>query len=615
MQGTLSAIRSLVLRVLVVITLLLTIGSSLPAATASGPITPLDPAEQAMTPAEATAQQLALTAPAVLQRIGSARAEVFEVFPFVGPYDPAYAACADGSCYQVDVYDFTHHATITAIVHNGSGKVLDVWQLDGTFPLINQRLFNRAIELIRSDADVAAALGFVPDASQIRLMDQNHMDTQCDGSHLCAGATFYTDSGAIWVLVDLTEDKIAKIWWSDRPQDMKSALYNPKPEVAPEDCNTTIHVNRNGWNLDYRTTPTDSLEITNLTFDVNGQPQTVATRMKLIEWHAHYPGNWGYRDYTGCGGSGGGFPIYPYANTEVRNLPDGFAVVQDFRMNNWGASCNYRYEQHFQFFNDGRFRVATAAYGQGCGDNQAEEATYRPVVRIDIAANGDTNDTLAVWNGSGWTDQTNEFWMLQSAPYTVDGYRYRVKDASGIGYYIEPGQGQFGDAGTGDNAYLYVTQHKASEGDADMPAIGACCNASHVQGPDQYLNNESISNQNIVIWYVPQSETITTWRANQPPYPKQYCWTDNVNNTWPCFSGPMFVPTSLDQCSAFDFDCNFNVDANDITAVASHWGCVLGEVCYEVRFDLNLDEVIDVRDVLIDAARWGCTIGQACYVQ
>jgi hypothetical protein len=127
--------------------------------------------------------------------------------------------------------------------------------------------------------------------------------------------------------------------------------------------------------------------------------------MKLIEWHAHYPGNWGYRDYTGCGGSGGGFPIYPYGNTQVRDLPNGFAVVQDFRMSNWGASCNYRYEQHFQFYNDGRFRVVTVAYGQGCGDNQASEATYRPVVRIDIAVNGDASDTLSVWNGSGWTDQ------------------------------------------------------------------------------------------------------------------------------------------------------------------------------------------------------------------
>jgi len=592
-------------------------------ATASGPITPLNPAEQAMTAPEQAAQDTALASSQVQNLVGGHRAEVFEVYPFVGPYAPSLSACADGRCYQVDIYNLGQNATVTAIVHEGQGKVLEAWQLANTFPLINQRFYRRAIELIRTSADVKAALGFVPDPAQIRLMDQNHMDTQCDGSHLCAGATFFTDSGAVWVLVDLTEDKIAKIWWSERPQDMQSALYAPKPEVKPEDCNTTIHVTRNGWNLDYRTTPTDALEITNLTYDVGGSPQAVATRMKLIEWHAHYPGNWGYRDYTGCGGSGGGFPIYPYGVTQVRNLYDhlnnvvGFEVVQDFRMSNWGASCNYRYEQHFQFFTDGRFRVVTAAFGQGCGNDQDQEATYRPVVRIDIAVNGDSNDTLSLWNGSQWVDQATEAWWLQSGPYTTEGYRYRVMDQAGFGYYIEPGQGQFDDGGTGDNAWLYVTQHKVSEGDADMPAIGQCCTGTYVQGPEQFINGESVSNQNIVLWYVPQSVTITTWRHNQPPYPAQYCWTDNTANTWPCFSGPMFVPTTLTTCSRFDLDCDHTVDTNDIIAVASHWNCssALQDSCYESQFDLDSSGVIDVSDVMMDAAHWGCALGQACYTQ
>ena len=206
----------------------------------------------------------------------------------------------------------------------------------------------------------------------------------------------------------------------------------------------------------------------------------------------------GYRDYTGCGGGGGGFPIYPYGVTQVRDLLDqanaiiGFAVVQDFRMSNWGASCNYRYEQHFQFFNDGRFRVVTVSYGQGCGNNQDQEATYRPLVRIDIAVKGDSNDTLALWDGAQWVDQTTEGWWLQSAPYTPEGYRYRVMDQSGSGYYIEPARGQYNDGGTGDNAWLYVTQHKVAEGDADMPAIGQCCTGTYVQGPEQFINGEAV---------------------------------------------------------------------------------------------------------------------------
>ncbi|MCB0256593.1 MAG: hypothetical protein H6649_00825 [Caldilineae bacterium] len=520
-----------------------------PQPAAGGPITPLNPDDQALTADQMDAQSLAIADARVQAELGAGRTEVFEVFPLFGPYPAEWSACSTGACYQVDIYNFDSEATVTAIVDQATGQVLDVWHTDGVFPLVNKRLYNRAVEIIQQSPDVEAALGFVPEAAQIRLMDQIHMDSQCDGDRLCAGATFYSDSGALWVLVDLVDEKIEKIWWSDRPVDMSSALYNPKPEREPEDCGTTIHVARDGWNLDYRTTPTDALEITSVTYNVDGVDRPVATRMKLVEWHAHYPSGFGYRDYTGCGGGGGGFAIYPYGNTQVLDINSGdavigFEVVQDFRMSNWGNSCNYRYEQHFQFFDDGRFRVVTGAYGQGCGNNQLNEATYRPVVRIDIAVNGDDNDSFAVWDGATWADQTTEAWWLQEAPYTAEGYRYRVTDQSGVGYYIEPGQGQFGDGGTGDNAYMYLTQHHASEGDSDMPLLPntGCCNNNYMQGPQSYIDGESTTDQNIVLWYVPQSETITTWAVQNGYGDAQYCWTDNTSNYWPCFSGPMFVP-------------------------------------------------------------------------
>ncbi|WP_343391846.1 hypothetical protein [Candidatus Amarobacter glycogenicus] len=49
------------------------------------------------------------------------------------------------------------------------------------------------------------------------------------------GTTFFTDSGAVWVLVDLTEDKIEKIWWSERPQDLRSPAYSPRPASVLSD--------------------------------------------------------------------------------------------------------------------------------------------------------------------------------------------------------------------------------------------------------------------------------------------------------------------------------------------------------------------------------------------
>ncbi|MCB0028665.1 MAG: hypothetical protein KDE28_12200, partial [Anaerolineales bacterium] len=111
------------------------------------------------------------------------------------------------------------------------------------------------------------------------------------------------------------------------------------------------------------------------------------------------------------------------------------------------------YEQHYQFFTDGRFRVVTGAYGRGCGSN----ALYRPVVRIDIALNGQENDSLSYWDGSTWASVDTERWFLPTDLQYFSGlYALTVRDG-GLGYFIEPSQGQFADGGRGDNPFVYVT--------------------------------------------------------------------------------------------------------------------------------------------------------------
>jgi hypothetical protein len=285
-------------------------------------------------------------------------------------------------------------------------------------------------------------------------------------------------------------------------------------------------------------------------------------------------------------------------------------------MSNWISDCNYRYEQHFEFYTDGRFRVKTGAFGRGCGNNQLSEATYRPVVRMDLAVHEDAANTFSTWDGSQWVIQNTEGWWLQSAPYTTEGYLYRIEhENSGFAYYMEPGQGQFGDFGTGDNAFTYLTLHRASEGDADTGALGTCCNTNYQQGPHTFVNGENVRNKNLVLWYVPASETITTWAVNNGFGERQYCWTDSATLNWPCWSGPMFTPNTAELCSPLDFDCTLTIDSNDITAIASHWNCVEGEpsACYEDRFDLDNNGRIDIADLLMSASHWGCNWGDACY--
>jgi hypothetical protein len=314
-----------------------------------------------------------------------------------------------------------------------------------------------------------------------------------------------------------------------------SAWLNPG---AAQDCPAPGSVERDGWTLDYEVTGTDGLQVTNA--DYLGR--SIFSSAKLVEWHTDY-GTSGYVLVTGCGGTGSGFPILNYGETQVLGLVDtqsqviGFEVVQDFRMSSWGNNCNYRLDQRLQFFRDGRFRVVSGAYGKGCGTN----GIYRPVVRLNIALSGENSDSILQWSGTEWNAQPVEGWWLQSDAMSPGTYQWLVSDPSGTAYFIAPGAGQFADGGRGDNAYLYVSQHQVSEGDSDLGVIGTCCNDDHQQGPEQFLNSQSIAAADLVLWYVPQMQTDASLEDGNG----LYCWTlqgEPNPDTYPCFSGPLFIP-------------------------------------------------------------------------
>ncbi len=115
--------------------------------------------------------------------------------------------------------------------------------------------------------------------------------------------------------------------------------------------------------------------------------------------------------------------------------------------------------------------------------------------------------------------------------------------------------GQFGDGGRGDEPFLFITRHRASEGDTDLGVIGDCCADNHNQGPDIYLTGESIADENIVLWYVPQLLTDVT----PGDY---YCWTisgEPTPETYPCWAGPMFYPVDYSVTAGFRHNAPINV--------------------------------------------------------
>ena len=495
------------------------------------------PLTQHLTPEQTAAQELALADSKVQALTRDQHTEVFGVRQTTD--------CV--SCFQVEIYDWGQNTAVIALINLLTDHVEAVYSQPGVHPGINKRLADLALEIALNAPEIHEALGYRPLTADMAPVDAALLNSTCQAEHLCVSPTFDLGDRALWAVIDLTTETLAGVTWT---------LLSPEagqPSQARPDgsCPSPGSVARDGWQLDYATTGTDGLLLT----DVQYNGQLVLTSLKLLEWHVDY-GSVGFQDVTGCGGGGGGFAILPYGVTEVRDLLDeannviGFALVQDFRMVAWGQDCNYRYEQHMQFWTDGRFRVVGVAYGRGCGDT----AIYRPIVRLDMAAGGDDeNDTFAYWHDGSWLEPSVETYRV---PYVETGHgpheltaanmAWRITDATGMGYLIEPAMGQFDDGGRGDAPFVYVTQHKPEEGDVDMGVIGTCCLDNHEQGPDKFIYGtpsqpqvaEPITNSNIVLWYVPQMVT----DADPSSY---YCWTvtgEPNPETYPCFGGPMFHP-------------------------------------------------------------------------
>ncbi|HFC12695.1 MAG TPA: hypothetical protein ENJ56_07615, partial [Anaerolineae bacterium] len=427
-------------------------------------------AEKAISAEQSQAQTVALTSRALSRSNLSARTEVFQIAPLPNFRPNQRDLCATATCYQVDIYDYETGRATTVIVDITNSQILDIFQLENSHPMYSEAVALRAKALMINNAEVVEAVGRPIQSKEIMLMDGYHADVEgCDGRNLCLTNVFVVDSGNVWVTVNMQKNEVAGIWWTSRALDGAEAGRLKETESADTRggfCNDTYSHTAGGWDVNYRISNTDGLYAYNISY----QGETVVDSIKLVEWHADYTvqntsggGPTGFVDYTTCGvGSGSGFPIVAYVAPEIRPITEmgqqiGFEIVQDYRMSSWGNTCNYRYEQHYQFYNDGRWRVVGGSYGRGCGNAQLEEAVYRPVLRIDLTP-AVTGEHFDYWDSTAnnWTESTFEDWFGEGRPghngdrfpANSDGYAFRIR--GGVkDYYIEPGIGQFKDGGTG----------------------------------------------------------------------------------------------------------------------------------------------------------------------
>jgi len=484
----------------------------------------------------------------------------------------------NGNCYVVEKYNFVYNSTTRAIVDVEKKKVVAIKHYENMQPDISNRLKQVAKAIALKSPEIIKELGHTPTPNELSMANvrTNLQESPCEEKHhLCVAPTFadHKKELALWAIVDLTELKLAAAKWAGLGKTYTPACIDERTlqnrYIVKNFCKKDNNLNRDGWEFIYHLTGSDGLELRNVRY----KGKEAARSLKIVDWHVAYKGlgadkldtstptivegrrvefvkgenneyTFGYNDAMGC-------PMFSTSVVLAFNGPQikpiiqngketGFAIVQDFRNPKWPMACNYRYQNRFEFYKDGSFRVVAINLGRGCSN----KAIYRPVMRLDISAGA--KERFALYQRGEWKKWTTEqkYQSTSKEPLYKEHYLYRIDDATDPknGFYVEPNRGQYHDKSRGDHERVFVTKYNPNEGDEDLLTLGSCCKLDQ-DGIEPYLSNEKIDGEDLVFWYVPRIQ-------NDDRAGHEYCWADSTIDAygnpavkiWPCIVGPKFVP-------------------------------------------------------------------------
>ncbi len=454
------------------------------------------------------------------------RAEVMALGPASAGDVPHHLelTCTGQRCARVQIYVYPTNTTLTALVA-ADGTVLSVDALADAQPEIPRDLADLAVQIALADPQVASAFdGLTPDAALATMSATKTAleRTTCERSrHLCVAPVFQWGASALWTIVDLTEFRLVGAAWTDQGASGRrvwSEATLQDAALAPL-CETPVTLERDGWRLSYLLTSSDGLELRDLRFE--GRP--ILASAKVVDWHVGYAGRdnqrVGFSDAIGC-------PVFsaaaviPYAPPVIAAAPDGgFTLELTFRSPNWPQPCNYQYVTRAHFGADGSVRIVAINEGRGCGT----EGIYHPVLRLELPPGADLRDQ----SGTRLTSEGQATWR-PTTPRTLEAHTADGPLAL-VPLWAEA-----------EHAYVYWTRPAQAEGQGDLPSIGSCCALDARQGPEQFINGESLA-EGAVVWFVPRI-------ANAE---RQRCWADTalehgmlVPRIWPCGSGMEITPLS-----------------------------------------------------------------------
>ena len=456
----------------------------------------------------------------------------------------ATKSCNKENCKRVELYNYALNATVVGIVDVKQKKLRHLASYKETQPDVPPHLVELAMYIAQHDSMVIKEYG--EDYRQQKALMPGTKTalnrTKCQRSkHLCLAPTFIKGEKALWAIVDLTDLNVAGLRWTHVGATgmavTERSMQNAK--IMELYCDKENEVEKDRWRFTFTMTRSDGLQLSDVSFD----GKKLFNQVKLVDWHVSYSKTEGFgdSDAIGCPEFSTAAVLAvepPYIEPIISNGDTlGFLLGQRYYSEGWPTPCNYNYHQYYEFYKDGRFRPVAGSIGRGCGNN----GIYRPVMRISLA--GDAMNVFEFTNGH-WEQWKKEGWSLQSEQQIFEGdhHWFKFQDKKGKGLLLMANTGQMRDGGRGDHAYVYLSKHwpKRDEGDIDMPTIGPCCNQDHQQGPEKFINDESVQNTEMVLWYVAQVQ-------NDDTKGKEYCWAESVLKNgvyvpiiYPCYMGPMF---------------------------------------------------------------------------
>lgn len=403
----------------------------------------------------------------------------------------AAAGCGPAACVHATLYNYTQGGTIEAIVNLDTAEIIATWANPLGRPGGSFQISDAALEIAAADTAVQALLGDVRQTEQVMIPMSGWLADDDCRQDWCVDLTYMdpADTGrVVHIFVNMVQQQVARIFYTRGRADIAAAAPVMQRSAFTNDCHEQY-----GWQVCWEMTAHDGVLFQEATY--NGRLIFSSAKIAQIEaWYPSWPG--GYRDEIGFNAS-----VPPFGDTQINDLGNGFEVRQLFtEFTRWpNCICCYRYEEVIHFYADGTFEPRFVSHGPGCDDL----SVYRPFWRIDLDLNGPTGDMAWVWQGGEWTAVTRETELHPLLDeVAADGSKLAIGDDEML--YVW--QFQPTDPLGLDEAYLFLL-HK-QEGEGEGPVLTGP--GDTYQPPRQWLNEESLADGDLVLWFVPLLKTKKT---------------------------------------------------------------------------------------------------------